>query len=148
VRLQKPYTPMYQWLGHVSQFEVERERPMLSALVVRAEDGLPGEGFARLAPTLGLQVAGEQQFWEEQRDSVFETWVSGRRDRLVETHQVAIADGRVVRVREYAGGPLRILVDDAPYGLTEAPSLREAARAVPSCAWSHFSHARRRGRPR
>ncbi len=53
----------------------------MSALVVRADTGIPGDGFFVLARQLGRleeNATEEQQreFWENERDQVYETWSS------------------------------------------------------------------------
>lgn len=66
-----------QMLGEISQNEYAQSRPMLSALVVRA-DGSLGPGFFNLARELGkLSVEtkeGERGFWENERNAVYKTW--------------------------------------------------------------------------
>ena len=47
-------TKIGEILGSISMFENELKHPMLSAIVVHKEDGLPGEGFFNLARSLGL----------------------------------------------------------------------------------------------
>jgi hypothetical protein len=119
VRLEPPYSPLHHWLGHVSRFEVDQDRPMLSAVVVRADTGRPGGGFYTFARQLGLDFVNEEQFWREQLEELHRLWSAGV-NTLVETHIVHLADGRTVRIREYLGGSIRVLLDDAPYVITEA----------------------------
>jgi hypothetical protein len=52
---------MAQILGDISTHEHEQGRPMLSAIVVLAEIGYPGEGFFTLARELGL-LHGNKEF--------------------------------------------------------------------------------------
>jgi len=70
-------------LGEISEDEHNQtpRRPMLSALVVRTDTGIPGDGFFVLARQLGKleeNATEEQQreFWENERDQVYETWSS------------------------------------------------------------------------
>lgn len=70
-----PFRTLYSMLGHISMYEVEHGRPMLSALVVTKETGLPGEGFAKLAKHLGIQAGdGEMALWDAQLARVVEFW--------------------------------------------------------------------------
>lgn len=66
-----------QVLGEVSEDEVRAGRPMLSAVAV-AEDGRPGNGFYNLAQELDLlsrdAAADREEFWQEQRRRVYDTW--------------------------------------------------------------------------
>lgn len=64
-------------LGEISEDEVQQGRPMLSALVVGVV-GRPSPGFFGLAKRLGRlredSKEAEQQFWEEEKTAVYETW--------------------------------------------------------------------------
>ncbi|MBN1451643.1 MAG: hypothetical protein JW963_11560 [Anaerolineales bacterium] len=64
-------------LGEISEDEVRKGRPMLSAMAVGVS-GEPGEGFYTLAKELGLlqddSPEEKRQFWEEQKARVYETW--------------------------------------------------------------------------
>jgi hypothetical protein len=64
--------------GEISEDEIRRGRPMLSALVVQKSSGMPGDGFFILAQTLGRFTGGSQaakrRFWERERDSVYDAW--------------------------------------------------------------------------
>lgn len=50
-----------------------RGLPMLSAVVVKKETGMPGEGFFRLAWELGKFKAGDdaRRFWQEELGKVY-----------------------------------------------------------------------------
>jgi hypothetical protein len=66
-----------QILGEVSEDEVARGRPMLSAIVVNTA-GLPGPGFFGLATDLGL-FKGEsdhekREHWERTKADVYAVW--------------------------------------------------------------------------
>ena len=61
-------------LGEISEDEVARERPMLSAIAVGVQ-GLPGPGFYTLARNVGrLTEQDEQTFWEAESQAVYEAW--------------------------------------------------------------------------
>ena len=64
-------------VGEISEDQHRCGRPMLSAIVVGV-DGSPGEGFFKLATSLGKfsgHGEGEQQrFWEHERSAVYELW--------------------------------------------------------------------------
>lgn len=63
-----------QILGEISEDEVAKGRPMLSAIAVGV-NGHPGPGFYSLARTLGrLSDQAEADFWEAERKAVYETW--------------------------------------------------------------------------
>lgn len=54
-------------LGEISQFEFNNKRPLLSALVLRANDDYEGDGFYKLADELGF---GD---WKKlKREGIFE----------------------------------------------------------------------------
>ena len=64
-----------QMLGEISEEEARCGRPMLSAVVV-GTSGYPGDGFYGLAHRLGkLPLARENaEFWEAERDRVYNEW--------------------------------------------------------------------------
>ena len=66
-----------QVLGEISEDEHAAGRPMLSAVAVASDDH-PGDGFFTLARNLGLLDSEDesqmQEFWERQRDRVYDTW--------------------------------------------------------------------------
>src|SRR5687768_2509502 len=53
-------TRMSELLAEISREEHTQGRPLLSVLVVQAEDGLPGVGFFTLAKELKLMRGGDQ----------------------------------------------------------------------------------------
>ena len=53
-------------LGHISMYEVEHGRPMITALVVQRETGTPGEGFSKLARHLGFESEDPIAFWQRE----------------------------------------------------------------------------------
>jgi hypothetical protein len=64
-------------VGEISEDQHGMGRPMLSAIVVGV-DGLPGEGFFKLATSLG-KFSGhgdeeQRRFWEQERSAVYELW--------------------------------------------------------------------------
>jgi hypothetical protein len=61
-------------LGHVSQYEHEHGRPLLSALVTTVDDNQPGHGFAVFAATLGLAVGDPEKFWRAEVARVVSFW--------------------------------------------------------------------------
>lgn len=65
-------------LYHVNTYEHENDRPMIGALVVRASDGLPGDGFYWCARQLGLEFDDSEApaFWEAELARVSEYWGS------------------------------------------------------------------------
>ncbi len=61
-------------LGEISEDEAANGRPMLSAIAVNVQ-GAPGPGFFQLARQLGkLAEQNDQDFWESECRSVYETW--------------------------------------------------------------------------
>jgi hypothetical protein len=63
-------------LGEISEDEVARGRPMLSAVVV-GSTGRPGSGFFHLARALGRfdgSAGNEAKFWERELSELYKTW--------------------------------------------------------------------------
>ncbi len=69
-----PFRTMFPALGHVSMYEVEHGRPMLSALVVSESSKAPGAGFADLARHLNLKVEDDDTFWQEELGRTVRFW--------------------------------------------------------------------------
>ena len=70
-------------LGHVSSYEHEHDRPLLSALVVQQQTMRAGDGFANdLGRGLGFDIppGGERGFWLEQVESVVRYWTGPGKD--------------------------------------------------------------------
>lgn len=70
-------------LGHLSAYEHERGRPLLSALVVQKQTMRAGDGFANdLGRSLGFDIppGGERKFWLEQVGAVVRYWTGPGRD--------------------------------------------------------------------
>lgn len=68
----------HNMLGNVSTYEVENGRPMLSVIVVRAEDSRPGPGFFWLAKELDKQKPGveDEIFFINETRELFDYWKS------------------------------------------------------------------------
>jgi len=65
-----------QLLDDINREEVtEYQRPMLSAVVVRKEDFIPGQGFFKCAQKLGRYTVGlELDFYCEELQRVYDAW--------------------------------------------------------------------------
>jgi hypothetical protein len=64
-----------QILGEISEWEHDEGRPLLSAVVIREDIGIPGEGFFKLARELGkFQGQNEQDFWQNELQDVHNIW--------------------------------------------------------------------------
>jgi len=63
-------------LYHVNKYEHENGRPLIGALVVRASDGLPGDGFYSCARGLDFKFDDSEEtvFWEAELARVIEYW--------------------------------------------------------------------------
>ena len=63
-------------LGDISTYEHRHGRPMLSAVVVHAEDGRPGKGFFQLARLLGLlhKSGDDEVFFAGELQRVHDHW--------------------------------------------------------------------------
>jgi hypothetical protein len=67
-------------LGEISEQMHSEGKPMLSAIVVNRQEGMPGSGFFKLAVQLGKLPRGatrqeERAFWEEELRAVYlTTW--------------------------------------------------------------------------
>ncbi len=68
---------LFQILDDISTHEHKAGRPLLTAVVVRKGDGMPGAGFFKLATRLGHHRAGayRTRFWDRKlywtRDRVY-----------------------------------------------------------------------------
>ena len=71
-RFKRLTTALYQ----VNTYEHENGRPMIGALVVRASDGLPGDGFYWCARQLRFEFEDSEAtaFWETELARVSEYW--------------------------------------------------------------------------
>lgn len=65
-------------LGEISEFEFNNNRPLLSALVIRKNDDYEGDGFYKLAESLGFgywkKLKREGFFEIEQMKEVIDKW--------------------------------------------------------------------------
>jgi hypothetical protein len=99
---------LYPKLGHISVYEHQHGRPLLSALVVRKATGRPGAGFAELASQLGFEAAEEPDFWEHQVALTVRFWAADDPVLLMDSalDQVLKELGTLKRaVRRLAAGP-------------------------------------------
>jgi hypothetical protein len=64
------------YLYRIAEFEHSEGRPPLTAIVVRKQDGLPGEGFAIAAAEVGYTRPGESDsaVWKRAAAEVFAYW--------------------------------------------------------------------------
>jgi hypothetical protein len=69
-----PFRGFNDALGHVSQYEHEHGRPLLSSLVTTVDDGQPGTGFALFVKSLGLAVDGPEAFWRAEVKKTVYFW--------------------------------------------------------------------------
>lgn len=69
-----PFRGLNEALGHVSMYEVEHGRPLLSALVTAAKNDQPGAGFAKLARYLGFTVDNPVEFWRDEVERTVVFW--------------------------------------------------------------------------
>jgi len=68
---------IFSILGDICTSEVEQGHPMLSAIAVRQDTGMPGSGFFALARSLGRYQSGtDYSFWIAERDAVRSLWSS------------------------------------------------------------------------
>lgn len=83
-----PFRGLNEALGHVTMYEVEHGRPMLTAIVVDEQFGVPGDGFARLARHLGRKIdetfAAETAFWKQEMAHLRSFWTSPDLSRFVD----------------------------------------------------------------
>ena len=66
-----------QLLSEIAEDEFIADRPMLSAIAIKA-NGSPGPGFFNLARNLKKLSSGietdERTFWEKERKDIYDTW--------------------------------------------------------------------------
>ena len=67
-----------QRLFHISSYEIERGRPMLSALVVHSTDYRPGKGLYELGRQLGCLKDGENEleWWSSEVEKLADYWTT------------------------------------------------------------------------
>src|SRR5665811_2016188 len=65
-------------LREICDYEHKHNRPMLSAIVVLKDDGIPGKGFFELARGLekltSVSKQDEKTFWKQELLEVYKTW--------------------------------------------------------------------------
>lgn len=61
-------------LVEIGSEESEAGRPILPALVVAQQTGIPGKGFFRIAGERGQDVADVKAFWEDEVRRVYDYW--------------------------------------------------------------------------
>ena len=76
MRLHKDRKRIGAILDCINRSERDKGRPLLSAVVVRKIQKMPGTGFFRLAKDIGLQVRGEDnfKFWLKELRRVHHHW--------------------------------------------------------------------------
>ena len=65
---------LFHLLGQISSSESAEGRGMLTSVVVRQEDGYPGQGFFDLARELGLDSSDREAFWVSELRIVYSAW--------------------------------------------------------------------------
>jgi hypothetical protein len=80
-----PFRGLNEALGHISMYEVEHGRPMLSAIVVNEETGYPGNGFARLGSHLGFNVEDDKAFWRSELAALVRLWTAADMTLLIDS---------------------------------------------------------------
>jgi hypothetical protein len=63
IRLEPHDSRLAHFLGQISTEEYEEGRALLTALVVHKHDLAPGDGFYKLAESLGYKVKDREEFW-------------------------------------------------------------------------------------
>ncbi len=69
---------LFQILDDISTAEHAADRPLLTAVVVRKEDGMSGAGFFKLATRLGHHREGDDRtlYWAWELKRVYAEWAS------------------------------------------------------------------------
>lgn len=62
---------LHDLLGEIARSEDAAGRGMLSVLVVHKRDGMPGQGFFKLAAELGRDAADPMKLWSEELKLVY-----------------------------------------------------------------------------
>ena len=65
---------LFDHLDEINRFERRQGRPMLSALVVGRQTGIPGAGFFRLAREWGINIRNERRFWRSELKRLRRHW--------------------------------------------------------------------------
>ena len=79
-------------LSEVSRSEVAAGRGMLSVLVVRQRQGLPGVGFFNLAREVGRKFENESLFFLEESERVIAHWQGRAAEELDVLHDDVVKD--------------------------------------------------------
>jgi len=66
IRLKPPFRPLYKILEEISIAEDKSGRGLLTALVVRKDTGLPGQGFFDLASSRGRDTTDKKKCWKDE----------------------------------------------------------------------------------
>jgi hypothetical protein len=84
-------------LYYVNRYEHENGRPMIGALVVRASDGLPGDGFYWCARDLEFEFddSEETAFWEAELARVIEYW--GKKPQETQLDRIEAKLDRIIK---------------------------------------------------
>jgi hypothetical protein len=84
-------------LYHVNKYEHENERPLIGALVVRASDELPGDGFYSCAKELKIKFDDSQKtaFWKAELARVIEYW--GSKPQETQLDRIEAKLDRIIR---------------------------------------------------
>lgn len=69
-----PFRGLGEALGHISMYEADHGRPLLSSLVVRKAERTPGPGFGDLARHIGFEVSDDDEFWKSEVRETVEFW--------------------------------------------------------------------------
>jgi hypothetical protein len=70
-----PRSPLlHSLLKEACREEAGHDRPMLGSVVVRKSDGLPGDGYFRVAETLGHDVSDKRAFWRDEFERCHRHW--------------------------------------------------------------------------
>ena len=69
-------TALFEHLDAINRFERSNGRPMLSALVVGKQTGIPGRGFFRLARSWGIEIRNERRFWKAELKRLRQHWAA------------------------------------------------------------------------
>lgn len=95
-------TPIRIALYHVSAYEHQFGRPLISALVVRKDGRFPGDGFSKLVAQIWPeQTSNDQAFWEDHVRAVVEFWTDDDPYRVQDAafgtllHELADVKGRL-----------------------------------------------------
>lgn len=63
-------------LGDLSEFEHREGRPLISAVVVASDTGMPGKGFFSLARSLGSRIQDADELYLTELNKVWDYWSS------------------------------------------------------------------------